>query len=248
MKKAFTLIELLIVVAIIAILAAIAVPNFLEAQTRSKVSRVKSDLRTLVTCLETYRIDNNAYPQSNGNGTIGWNNALTNVTQNIDPAVSVRGRVFEKLSTPIAYATSALLNDAFPTQSAGIPNSTTGDFTTTVPFTTDIQRNANRYYKYAAIAFENAGAVTAEVNQSGGSTDKANACYFVYSSGPDNTKTELRGSGILGTLSATIDQAAANNVYDPTNGTVSKGDVYRAGGQAADARGKALFDILTKQN
>ncbi len=62
--KAFTLIELLIVVAIIAILAAIAVPNFLEAQVRSKIARVKSDHRTLVTAIESYRVDNPAYPRA----------------------------------------------------------------------------------------------------------------------------------------------------------------------------------------
>lgn len=65
MKKsnnAFTLIELLIVVAIIAILAAIAVPNFLEAQTRAKVSRTKADMRSLATTLESYHVDNNQYP------------------------------------------------------------------------------------------------------------------------------------------------------------------------------------------
>lgn len=61
MKKAFTLIELLIVVAIIAILAAIAVPNFLEAQTRAKVARVLSDQRTYATALETYMIDHSTY-------------------------------------------------------------------------------------------------------------------------------------------------------------------------------------------
>src|SRR5512133_1923096 len=61
-KSAFTLIELLIVVAIIAILAAIALPNFLEAQTRAKISAVHSDMRTLTTALEAYRADTNAYP------------------------------------------------------------------------------------------------------------------------------------------------------------------------------------------
>lgn len=61
-RSAFTLIELLIVVAIIAILAAIAVPNFLEAQTRAKISRVKADIRTISTGLETYVIDHNKYP------------------------------------------------------------------------------------------------------------------------------------------------------------------------------------------
>ncbi|HUT25205.1 MAG TPA: prepilin-type N-terminal cleavage/methylation domain-containing protein, partial [Sumerlaeia bacterium] len=61
-ESAFTLIELLIVVAIIAILAAIAVPNFLEAQTRSKIATVYSDFRTLKTGMEAYRVDNSGYP------------------------------------------------------------------------------------------------------------------------------------------------------------------------------------------
>ena len=62
----FTLIELLIVVAIIAILAAIAIPNFLEAQTRSKVSRVKADIRSLATAEEAYFVDWNSYTFGQG--------------------------------------------------------------------------------------------------------------------------------------------------------------------------------------
>ena len=61
-KKAFTLIELLIVVAIIAILSAIAVPNFLEAQTLAKVSRVKSDFRILNLAFHAFFVDHNDFP------------------------------------------------------------------------------------------------------------------------------------------------------------------------------------------
>ena len=63
-KKAFTLIELLIVVAIIGILAAIAVPNFLSAQTRAKVSRSFADMRALKLACASYYIDNNKFPDA----------------------------------------------------------------------------------------------------------------------------------------------------------------------------------------
>lgn len=58
-KNAFTLIELLIVVAIIGILAAIAVPNFLNAQIRAKISRVQSDQKAYSDAMQMYMLDNN---------------------------------------------------------------------------------------------------------------------------------------------------------------------------------------------
>ncbi len=58
---AFTLIELLIVVAIIGILAAIAVPNFLNAKTRAKIARVIGDLKAITTAMELYKADRNSY-------------------------------------------------------------------------------------------------------------------------------------------------------------------------------------------
>lgn len=62
-KRGFTLIELLIVIAIILILIAIALPNFMEAQQRSKVAKAKAEARTYANALESYRLDFGGYPR-----------------------------------------------------------------------------------------------------------------------------------------------------------------------------------------
>ncbi|MGZ9197056.1 MAG: type IV pilin protein [Candidatus Deferrimicrobiaceae bacterium] len=60
-KKGFTLIELMIVVAIIGILAAIAIPNFLKFQAKSKQSEAKSNLGAIFTGETSYFGENNSY-------------------------------------------------------------------------------------------------------------------------------------------------------------------------------------------
>ena len=62
-RKGFTLIELMVVIAIIIILAAIAIPNYLSMTARAKRSRVASDFAAIATALETYRTDWNQYPK-----------------------------------------------------------------------------------------------------------------------------------------------------------------------------------------
>jgi len=53
----FTLVEIMIVVAIIALLAAIAVPNFLRARKRSQATRILEDLRLIDSGMDQYAID-----------------------------------------------------------------------------------------------------------------------------------------------------------------------------------------------
>jgi prepilin-type N-terminal cleavage/methylation domain-containing protein len=58
-RGGFTLVEIMIVVAIIALLAAIAVPNFLRARKRSQATRIISDLRMIDAAIDQYAIEAN---------------------------------------------------------------------------------------------------------------------------------------------------------------------------------------------
>jgi prepilin-type N-terminal cleavage/methylation domain-containing protein len=104
----FTLIELLIVVAIIAIIASIALYNYQGAQIRAKVSRAKGELKTVAGALESYHVDNSAYPPYHYVTTTefylgGWANA-------VGDAQPFNGA--NPITTPIAYI-SSMPNDLF---------------------------------------------------------------------------------------------------------------------------------------
>ena len=67
-NRGFTLVEIMIVVAIIALLASIAVPNFLRARKRSQATRILEDLRVIDSAIDEYAIENN----KSGGATVQW--------------------------------------------------------------------------------------------------------------------------------------------------------------------------------
>jgi hypothetical protein len=84
-------------VSVAMILSAIAIPNFLEAQVRSKISRTKADMRTLSTAIESYNVDHGTYPPGNRDELRETPNMLT---------------------TPVAYITR-IPEDPFSPESGG---------------------------------------------------------------------------------------------------------------------------------
>jgi general secretion pathway protein G len=200
-SRAFTLIELLIVVAIIAILAAIALPNFLEAQTRAKVSRCRADMRSIVTGLEAYRVDWNRYPPSSGVG-------IHDVAPWYATPVSVR---LIPLTTPISFMTS-VPNDIFETES--------------FPF--GVPESPDNYDTFGYAEALNA--------RGWGSGITSGGAWRLVSAGPDRVQA-------YGGQTASIPAANSHGVdYDPTNGTLSTGDIVRVGAPAP-CRGGAPDDL-----
>ena len=61
-KKGFMLLELIIVIAIIGILAAVAIPNLVSMTDEAKVAKIQADLSTIGTAVEVYHVKEGTYP------------------------------------------------------------------------------------------------------------------------------------------------------------------------------------------
>ncbi|MBN1475504.1 type II secretion system protein GspG [Candidatus Sumerlaeota bacterium] len=120
--RALTLLELLVAAVIIAVLAAIALPGLLAAQTRAKVSRARADIHTIVTAVEVYRVDWSGYPthhcvEVEGAGVeFHVGGALTPLCA---PDPSWDG--YNPLTTPIAYLVS-MPRDPFARPPGDVPS------------------------------------------------------------------------------------------------------------------------------
>jgi len=181
---AFTLIELLVVVGIISILASIAVPNFLEAQTRAKVSRMKNDMRVVATGLEAYAVDFGRYPPRKPFPDVpGLPLAVLGDSR-------VRVADLSRVTTPISFI-NRIPQDVFE-NSLAPPN------------------NVVDYWTVAILETQKRGA--------GG--------WALVSVGPDGFMGQIGNQGMLPNPGDPIEGTLRFD-YDPTNGTVSTGNVYR---------------------
>lgn len=230
MNRAFTLIELLIVVAIIAILAAIAVPNFLEAQTRAKVSRAKADMRSLATAIETYHLDANAYLRCN-------RPAFGIMVPGGPPQRKNHRQCFERLTTPIAYLSSAAaFTDPFTPKGVtkpnwnGEPNMYSG---------LDIQRA--KVYNYYARNTKAGGQARWDELEKGSDTTKPN-WWFAVSAGPQGI--HFHGDKINENASKAV---FAQAMYEASNGTMSRGSIWRAGGSPPTEVDSRFFELIQAQ-
>jgi len=113
-EKGFTLIELMVVIVIIAILAAVALPNFMGATEKARESAVTSAVKTLQTSLELYATDHNGEYTDNleiledGNYLPGGkypNNPATNA-----PYSSIDDAIPEDVQYAITYSYDASTN------------------------------------------------------------------------------------------------------------------------------------------
>jgi prepilin-type N-terminal cleavage/methylation domain-containing protein len=92
-RGGFTLVEIMIVVAIIALLAAIAVPGFLRARKRSQASRIINDLRLIDSAVDQYAIETNK-KSGDAVSVADWTNYLKKGTNLYSTGLDILGNSY----------------------------------------------------------------------------------------------------------------------------------------------------------
>ena len=188
-RSAFTLIELLIVIAIVLILIAIALPNFLEAQIRAKVTKAKGEIRTVATALESYQIDWREYP---------WAAEYPDLdVPAFPPAEPIELHLPTVLTSPVAYM-AELPADAFNNLSAD-----GSDLELAVPYHYTEEETDERLGEPELVA-ELTVALFNRIRS---------ARYFMLSHGPDNDHDEFEAGGETAIFSPTNGTKSNGDIF-----------------------------------
>jgi len=212
-RKGFSLIELLIVIAIISIITAIVVPNLMSANIRAKVSGVKADMGSIAIALEDYKVDHGEYPRDSrfSRSTPYASDIIAQPNQDFDgkngsddgnDAIGLGYLVYPKADFEPTYL-KRIAGDPFNDSGKEDWNGTSGAH--------------NHHYSYYTGKWSASGPVDCT------SSDDSPQYWALVSYGPDRDKD------INDYDSARAAVIAGTNRYDSDSGITSDGDIVIIG-------------------
>jgi prepilin-type N-terminal cleavage/methylation domain-containing protein len=211
LRRGFTLIELLIVIAIILILISIALPNFLEAQARARMARVKGDLRSLLTAVEAFRTERGVllidfWDDTTKESKERWIKKFGQVGRNPFYEYAFFEEVFYPLTSPVKYMSKVPIDlYADPKRQTGLSGQEKGAgylyFDNDPIFPNLCDHFIDRFFPGHPLQIQSQTRPLSEGE------------YAILSVGPD------------GFLGVNQDGKERGMAFNPTNGTRSTGDI-----------------------